>query len=93
MRQALDWVLAHPAECWLMLSAIINLLLRVRSAEQWVALCERHPKGAAVARLVRALGVDPAGAIRALALLVSGKAAEATARQALPSGEHDAPAR
>lgn len=80
MKQLFDWVLAHPAEFWLVASAVINLLLRVRSAEQWVSLCERYPKGAAILRLVRALGVDPAGALRALALFASGKAAAASAQ-------------
>jgi hypothetical protein len=80
---AVAWVQAHPAECWLALSATLNLLLRLRPPEAWVALCERSPVTAAVVGVVRSLGVDPVGALRTLASVVAVKAAQSTASHAL----------
>mgnify|MGYP003345499347 CR=1 FL=1 len=69
------WVQAHPAECWLALSAVLNLMLRLKSAEKWVEHAEKTRGGAAVISVVRMVGVDPAGAMRALALIASARAA------------------
>jgi hypothetical protein len=69
------WIQAHPAECWLALSAVLNLMLRLKSAEKWVEHLEKTRGGAAVISVVRMVGVDPAGAMRALALIASARAA------------------
>jgi hypothetical protein len=75
---AIAWIQAHPAECWLALSAVLNVAFRLRTPERWVALCERRPALAAVLGLVRALGIDPAGAMKAVALVANTKAAHSS---------------
>ena len=67
---------------WLALSALLNMALRKRTAEQWVTFAENSPRGAAFVRLLRALGLDPVKAILALRHLVNGKAM--ATRRALP---------
>lgn len=57
---------------WPALSAVLNIVLRARTAEQWAVVCEEHPRLAAMIRLLRALGVDPAKAIRSVQELVAG---------------------
>ena len=59
---------------WPALSALLNIVLRARTAEQWDVMCEKTPRLAAGRRLLRALGVDPAKAIRAVQELVAGGA-------------------
>ena len=57
---------------WPALSALLNIVLRARTAEQWAVVCEEMPRLAAGIRLPRALGVDPAKAIRSVQELVAG---------------------
>lgn len=57
---------------WPALSALLNIVLRARTAEQWAFMCSEMPRLAASLRLLRALGVDPAKAIRAAQELVAG---------------------
>jgi hypothetical protein len=57
---------------WPALSALLNIVLRARTAEQWAFTCSEMPRLAAVIRLLRALGVDPAKAIRSVQELVAG---------------------
>lgn len=57
---------------WPALSAMLNIVLRARTAEQWAFMCEEMPRLAAGIRLLRALGVDPAKAIRSVQELVAG---------------------
>ena len=59
---------------WPAFSALLNIVLRARTAEQWAFMCEEMPRLAAALRLLRALGVDPAKAIRAVQELVAGGA-------------------
>ncbi len=59
---------------WPALSALLNIVLRARTPEQWAVVCEEHPRFAACIRLLRALGVDPAKAIRSVQELVAGGA-------------------
>jgi len=59
---------------WALLSGALNLALRKRTAEEWVEYAEQHPRRAAIIRLIRALGFDPAKAINAVQHLVNGKA-------------------
>jgi len=59
---------------WPALSALLNVVLRARTAEQWAVVCEKMPRLAAAIRLLRALGVDPAKAIRSVQELVAGGA-------------------
>lgn len=57
---------------WPALSALLNIVLRARTAEQWAFMCSEMPRLAASLRLLRALGVDPAKAIRSVQALVAG---------------------
>lgn len=77
---AVDWVATHPAETWLVVSLVINLALRARTPEQWVALAERRPALAACLEVVRALGVDPARALRAVQLFANARAGSGALR-------------
>ena len=79
------WVQAHPAECWIAVSAVLNLLLRLKTAEKWVEQLEKTRIGAALVGVVRSLGVDPASALRTLVVMASTKAA------ASGIGSHGAP--
>lgn len=73
------FVAAHPVEGLVVASALINTALALRSPERLVAALERHPRGAALVGLVRALGIDPPAAIRAIQGLVTARAAAALA--------------
>lgn len=73
---------AHPVECLVVASAVLNAALSLRSPERLVAWAERSPRGAALVALVRALGVDPAAAIRAGQALLAARAAAAAAEGA-----------
>ena len=57
---------------WPALSALLNIVLRARTAEQWAFMCEEMPRLAAALRLLRALGVDPVKAVRSVQELVAG---------------------
>lgn len=67
----------HPwlsLAAWLVLSATINMMLRKRTAEEWVTLIEERPRAAAIIRVFRAIGFDPAKLINALAEFLNAKA-------------------
>ena len=57
---------------WPAITGLLNIILRTRTPEQWAVVCEEHPRLAAMIRLLRALGVDPAKAIRSVQELVAG---------------------
>lgn len=79
LHNALAFAAAHPVEGLVVLSAIVNTALALRSPERLVAALERHPRGAALVGLVRALGIDPPAAIRAIQGLLTARAAAALA--------------
>jgi hypothetical protein len=58
---------------WPIVSAVLNVILRTRTPEQWVERCERTPRFAAFTRLVRSVGLDPVKMVQALGELVAGK--------------------
>ena len=49
-----------------LLSGILNLATRKKSAEDWVAFCEKSPRLAAIIRLMRAAGLHPAKVITSI---------------------------
>jgi hypothetical protein len=65
--------LEHVAIAWPIVSAVLNVLLRTRTPEEWVERCEKYPRFAALTRLVRSVGLDPVKMVRALGELVAGK--------------------
>lgn len=66
-----DWLRAHPLECWGALSAALNLARHYRLLDK----LEQTRAGAAVLDVVRAVGIDPAQALRAASTLAGAKAA------------------
>jgi hypothetical protein len=61
------------AVTWLVLSALFNVLTRFKTPEQWVEFGEKHPRVQNIIRLMRALGIDPVKAIKALGAFLAGK--------------------
>lgn len=58
---------------WPVLSAVLIVVVRTRTPEQWVALGEHSPRLQGAVRLLRALGLDPVRALDALAVIVTGR--------------------
>ena len=63
----------HVAIAWPIVSAVLNVILRTRTPEQWVERCEKQPRLAALTRLVRSVGLAPVTMVQALGELVAGK--------------------
>ena len=61
------------ALAWPIVSAVLNVILRTRTPEEWVERCEKQPRLAAFTRLVRSIGLDPVKMVQALGELVAGK--------------------
>lgn len=61
------------ALAWPIVSAVLNVILRTRTPEEWVERCEKYPRFAAFTRLVRSVGLDPVKMVQALGELVAGK--------------------
>lgn len=64
---------------WPILSAVLNVLLRKKTPEQWEAWAEKKPGMALVVELMRALGADPSKAMVAAQRYARRKAGEAPA--------------
>lgn len=60
------------ALAWPIVSAVLNVILRTRTPEEWVERCEKYPRFAALTRLVRSVGLDPVKMVQALGELVAG---------------------
>lgn len=58
---------------WLLATAIINALLRVRSVAEWEALAETNPRFLAFARLLRSVGLDPVKLFESIVDLIRGE--------------------
>ena len=58
---------------WPVVSAVVNVILRTRTPEQWVERCERYPRFAAFTRLMRSVGVDPVKMVQSIGELTEGK--------------------
>jgi hypothetical protein len=85
--QIYQWLLAHPLYFWGGLSALLNLAREYK----WLSRIEKTRWGLAVLDVVRALGIDPAGALRVVSLLVSSKAASLGATVLFPPSSSDGP--
>jgi len=59
---------------WMILSSIINVAFRKKTPEQWVEYTKKNPRGAALVRLCRSLGIDPVKALVSFKHFVNGKA-------------------
>ena len=60
------------ALAWPIVSAVLNVILRTRTPEQWIERCEKQPRLAAFTRLVRSVGLDPVKMVKAIGELVAG---------------------
>lgn len=63
---------------WFVVTAIINYLMRTKTAEEWEALAHKSPRYAALARLLRAVGLDPVKLLQSLVDFVRGEAQRRT---------------
>lgn len=59
---------------WLIATSILNVLLRMKTPEQWVALADKRPRLHAIIRIMRAIGCDPVKLVTAVVDLVRSKA-------------------
>ena len=57
---------------WPALSGLLNIILRTRTPEEWMERCERHPRLAALTRILRATGLDPVKMVASIGELVAG---------------------
>ena len=74
LHTALVWLREHWSLAWPVVSALLLLVLRSRTPEEWVALGERSPRWQGVIRLLRAVGLDPSKTVSALTQIVTGRA-------------------
>jgi len=74
LNTSFQWVQQNWLFAAMILAALLNLALRFKSPEAWVAFCESFPRGASLIRIVRAAGFDPPKALAALIEFVTGKA-------------------
>jgi len=67
---------------WFAVTAVVNYLMRTKTAEEWEKLAERSPRYAAIARMLRAIGLDPVKLLQSLVDFVRG---ESQKRLGLPA--------
>ena len=65
-------IVSHLPVAWAVFTAIVNVLLRTRTPEQWVERCEKYPRFAAFTRFMRSVGVDPVKMVQALGEFTAG---------------------
>ena len=53
------------------LTAILNLLLRFKTVEQWVAFGEKYPRLQNMIRMLRAVGLDPVKLVKSILDFIS----------------------
>lgn len=59
---------------WLVISGVVNVLLRLKPLEAWVASLERTRGGAVVIGVVRSLGLDPVATAHVLVTALNARA-------------------
>lgn len=78
MNDLIAWVSNNPAVAaavgWPILSAIVNMLLKQHTVDEWIAFADKNPRLAALTRLFRAAGLDPKKTLQALVAFINGKA-------------------
>ncbi len=58
---------------WFVVSSMVNLLMRTKTAEEWDELAQKNARYASVARILRAVGVDPVKLIQSVVDFVRGE--------------------
>ena len=69
-----EHLIARAAIAWPIATAILNVVLRTKTPEQWVERCERFPRFAAFTKLLRRYGLNPVGTVAYVQQLVAGAA-------------------
>lgn len=59
---------------WFIITSIVNFLMRTKTAAQWDALARKNSRYAALARMLRAVGVDPVKFLEGAIDIVRGEA-------------------
>ncbi len=67
------YVVAHFGYIWPALSAVLVLIIRTRTPEEWVALGEKQPRLQGMIKALRGLGLDPVKAVEGLTQIKTGK--------------------
>jgi DNA polymerase/3'-5' exonuclease PolX len=57
---------------WPAISGVLNVILRTRTPEEWVAMNDRSPRRAAFTRFLRATGLDPVKMVQAIGEFAAG---------------------
>ena len=57
---------AAVALAWPIVSGIANAILGQKTDEQWVEFAEKNPRLAALSKVLKAVGLNPVGAVKAL---------------------------
>ena len=65
-------IATRVAVWWPIITAVLNVVFRTRTPEQWVERCEQSPRFAALTRLIRAIGWDPVKMVQAIGEFVAG---------------------
>ena len=62
------------ALAWPIISGFLNVALRKKTEEEWIAYAETNPRAHAILKLIRAVGFDPVKAVKSFQQLAQGKA-------------------
>ena len=73
MVNIVQWIVAHKITAIYLLGAIVLVVLRKRTPEEWVALGERSPRWQGVIRAARGAGFDVAKVISGLTQAITGR--------------------
>lgn len=57
---------------WPAITGLLNIILRTRTPEEWVALNDQSPRRAAFTRFLRATGLDPVKMVASIAEFTNG---------------------
>lgn len=68
-----QWIVAHKITAIYLLAAIVLVVLRKRTPEEWVALGERSPRWQGVIRAARGAGFDVVKVISGLTQAITGR--------------------
>lgn len=78
MQDIIKYITENPAASaaviWPILSAIVNVLLKQHTIDEWIVFAEERPRAAAVIRFFRSAGLDPKKAIVSAVAVINAKA-------------------
>lgn len=77
---------------WMVVTAIVNVLLRTKTAEEWERLAQTNPRYAAFARALRSIGVDPVKLLQSVVDFIRGQSQKRLGSIATSEPKADVPA-